>query len=103
MCGLSGFWQTDAASGEELGAVVKRMTAEEEGGGWLMVQQGRPSPLKKVNDAPEQRKNNAYYDVYKKLNPQSISLMMNCLEIAKSYFSGKLGGDDRAPRWIDDG
>ena len=48
--------------------VVKRMTAEEEGGGWLMVQQGRPSPLKKVNDAPEQRKNNAYYDVYKKLN-----------------------------------
>ena len=48
--------------------VVKRMTAEEEGGGWLMVQQGRPSPLKKVNDAPEQRRNNAYYDVYKKLN-----------------------------------
>jgi len=47
--------------------VVKRMTVEEEGGGWLMVQQGRPSPLKKVNDAPDQRKNNLYYDVYKKL------------------------------------
>jgi ABC-type glycerol-3-phosphate transport system substrate-binding protein len=47
--------------------VVKRMTADEEGGGWLMVQQGRPSPLKKVNDSPEQRRNNPYYDVYKKL------------------------------------
>jgi hypothetical protein len=32
------------------------------------VQQGRPSPLKKVNDSAEQRKNNPYYDVYKKLN-----------------------------------
>ncbi|HEV2123723.1 MAG TPA: extracellular solute-binding protein [Chloroflexota bacterium] len=47
--------------------VVKRMTADEEGGGWLMVQQGRPSPLKKVNDSPEQRKNNPYYGVYKTL------------------------------------
>jgi ABC-type glycerol-3-phosphate transport system substrate-binding protein len=48
--------------------VVKRMTADESGGGWLMVQQGRPSPLKSVNDSPEQRRNNPYYEVYKRLN-----------------------------------
>jgi ABC-type glycerol-3-phosphate transport system substrate-binding protein len=82
--------------------VVKRMTAEEEGGGWLMVQQGRPSPLKKVNDSPEQRKNNAYYDVYKKLLESRWTRTGEWVpvEAAKIYGEAltKIANNSQAPR-----
>jgi ABC-type glycerol-3-phosphate transport system substrate-binding protein len=82
--------------------VVKRMTADEEGGGWLMVQQGRPSPLKKVNDSPEQRKNNPYYDVYKKLleSRWTQAAVFVPLEATQAYTEAlkKIDDGTQAPR-----
>jgi ABC-type glycerol-3-phosphate transport system substrate-binding protein len=82
--------------------VVKRMTADEEGGGWLMVQQGRPSPLKKVNDSPEQRKNNPYYDVYKKLleSRWTHASVFVPLEATQAYNEAlkKIADGSQAPR-----
>jgi multiple sugar transport system substrate-binding protein len=41
--------------------LVKKMTVDEDGGGYLQVQQGRPSPIRKVNESGEFKKNNAYW------------------------------------------
>ena len=41
--------------------LVKKMTVDEDGGGYLQVQQGRPSPIRKVNESGDFKKNNAYW------------------------------------------
>jgi ABC-type glycerol-3-phosphate transport system substrate-binding protein len=41
--------------------LVKKMTADEDGGGYLQVAQGRPSPIRKVNESGEFKQNNPYW------------------------------------------
>ena len=41
--------------------LVKKMTADEDGGGYLQVAQGRPSPIRKVNESGDFKKNNPYW------------------------------------------
>jgi multiple sugar transport system substrate-binding protein len=41
--------------------LVKKMTVDEDGGGYLQVAQGRPSPIRKVNESGEFKKNNPYW------------------------------------------
>ncbi len=43
--------------------LIKYLTSEEEAACWFMVQQGRPSPVKKCNMLPELRRANPYLDV----------------------------------------
>ena len=47
---------------------VKKITYDEDGAGWFMLQQGRPSPLRAVNE------NQAYYDVNPHWDKVLISL-----------------------------
>lgn len=56
-------WGMIAAAKEKDAAwlVVKKMTADEDGGGYLQVAQGRPSPIRKVNESGEFKKNNPYW------------------------------------------
>jgi hypothetical protein len=41
--------------------LVKKMTVDEDGGGYLQVQQGRPSPIRKVNESGDFKANNPYW------------------------------------------
>jgi ABC-type glycerol-3-phosphate transport system substrate-binding protein len=41
--------------------LVKKMTADEDGGGYLQVTQGRPSPIRKVNESGEFKRQNPYW------------------------------------------
>jgi ABC-type glycerol-3-phosphate transport system substrate-binding protein len=41
--------------------LVKKMTVDEDGGGYLQVAQGRPSPIRKVNESGEFKQNNPYW------------------------------------------
>ena len=41
--------------------LVKKMTADEDGGGYLQVAQGRPSPIRKVNESGEFKRQNPYW------------------------------------------
>ncbi|HET7771880.1 MAG TPA: hypothetical protein VFN74_24110, partial [Chloroflexota bacterium] len=41
--------------------LVKKMTVDEDGGGYLQVAQGRPSPIRKVNESGDFKKNNPYW------------------------------------------
>jgi ABC-type glycerol-3-phosphate transport system substrate-binding protein len=41
--------------------LVRKMTADEDGGGYLQVAQGRPSPIRKVNESGEFKQNNPYW------------------------------------------
>jgi ABC-type glycerol-3-phosphate transport system substrate-binding protein len=41
--------------------LVKKMTHDEDGGGYLQVAQGRPSPIRKVNESGEFKQNNPYW------------------------------------------
>jgi ABC-type glycerol-3-phosphate transport system substrate-binding protein len=98
-----GFGALQASQAKDAAWLVdRRMTAPVEGGGWLMVQQGRPSPLKKVNDSPEQRKNNPYYDVYKKLldSRWTRSGVFVPLEATQAYNDAlkKIADGTQAPR-----
>ncbi|HEX6971408.1 MAG TPA: ABC transporter substrate-binding protein, partial [Limnochordia bacterium] len=43
--------------------LIKYLTTEPEAACWFMIQQGRPSPLKQCNLAPEMRQSNPYLDV----------------------------------------
>ena len=42
---------------------IRQLTYEEEGGGWFMKEQGRPSPIKAVNEDPEFYEVNPRWDV----------------------------------------
>ena len=46
--------------------LVKKMTVDEDGGGYLQVQQGRPSPIRKVNESGDFKKNNPYWQTVAK-------------------------------------
>ena len=41
--------------------LVKKMTADEDGGGYLQVTQGRPSPIRKINESGEFKAQNPYW------------------------------------------
>ena len=47
--------------------VVKKFTAEEDGGGYLQLRQNRLSPIRKMNEHPDYRKNNPYLDRFIKV------------------------------------
>ncbi|HEX2185526.1 MAG TPA: extracellular solute-binding protein, partial [Chloroflexota bacterium] len=65
-------WGTVAASKEKDAAwlLVKKMTADEDGGGYLQVAQGRPSPIRKVNESGEFKQNNPYWQTVVKTMEQ---------------------------------
>jgi ABC-type glycerol-3-phosphate transport system substrate-binding protein len=48
------------------------LSVEPEGGGWFLQQQGQPSAVKAINQAPEMRKDNPYWDVYLKSLEYSV-------------------------------
>jgi len=50
--------------------VVKKLTVDEDGGGYLQVQQGRPSPIRKVNESGEFKAKNPYWPVVVKTMEQ---------------------------------
>lgn len=50
--------------------LVKKMTVDEDGGGYLQVEQGRPSPIRKVNESGEFKKNNPYWQTVVKTMEQ---------------------------------
>jgi hypothetical protein len=56
-------WGTISTAKEKDAAwlLVKKMTVDEDGGGYLQVAQGRPSPIRKVNESGEFKKNNPYW------------------------------------------
>jgi ABC-type glycerol-3-phosphate transport system substrate-binding protein len=50
--------------------LVKKMTVDEDGGGYLQVEQGRPSPIRKVNESGDFKKNNPYWQTIVKTMEQ---------------------------------
>lgn len=50
--------------------LVKKMTVDEDGGGYLQVEQGRPSPIRKVNESGDFKKNNPYWQAIVKTMEQ---------------------------------
>jgi len=53
--------------------LVKFLTTDKDGGGWFMQQQGRPSPVKAFNQAPEMRQISPYWEVLLKALEDSVA------------------------------
>jgi multiple sugar transport system substrate-binding protein len=53
--------------------LVKFLTTDKDGGGWFMQQQGRPSPVKAFNQAPEMKQLSPYWDILLKALEQSVA------------------------------
>lgn len=65
-------WGMLSSAKEKDGAwlLVKKMTVDEDGGGYLQVEQGRPSPIRKVNESGDFKKNNPYWQTIVKTMDQ---------------------------------
>ncbi|MBI3973018.1 MAG: extracellular solute-binding protein [Chloroflexi bacterium] len=53
--------------------LAKFLSAEKDGGGWFMQQQGRPSPVKEFNQAAEMKQISPYWDVLLKALDRSAA------------------------------
>jgi ABC-type glycerol-3-phosphate transport system substrate-binding protein len=82
--------------------LVKKMTVDEDGGGYLQVQQGRPSPIRKVNESGEFKSQNPYWQVVVKTMEQRWKRPASFVppEATKAFADtvAKIAGEDVAPR-----
>jgi maltose-binding protein MalE len=62
-----------STSPEQAWALTKFLTADKDGGGWFMQQQGRPSPVKEFNQAAEMKQLSPYWDVLLKALERSVA------------------------------